>query len=69
MRYISSISYTAPKDRRFPFNIAAFRSSFDLELAPLTVFVGENMLGKSTLLKTLALAMSLEFIGGPIEQK
>jgi predicted ATPase len=69
MTYIKSISFEVQKDRRFPFNIDAFSSSFNLELAPLTIMVGQNGTGKSSLLKTLAVKLDCESIGGAIEQK
>jgi len=69
MAYIKSISFKAQKDRRFPFNIDAFSSSFDLKLAPVTILVGQNGTGKSSFLKTLAIKLDCESIGGAIEEK
>jgi len=69
MAFIKSISFEVQKDRRFPFNIDAFSSSFDLKLSPVTIIVGQNGTGKSSFLKTLAVKLDCESIGGAIEQK
>ena len=50
--------------RRFPFSVPALRDFRSLDLdAPVTLFVGENGTGKSTLLEALAVAAELPALG------
>lgn len=48
----------------YPFNLPGFRNFSGMRFTePITIFVGENGTGKSTLLKSLALYMNLPAIG------
>lgn len=50
--------------RRFPFSVPALREFESLDCnAPVTLFVGENGTGKSTLLEALAVAADLPALG------
>lgn len=49
---------------RFPFSVPALRELEELEFSqPVTLFIGENGTGKSTLLESLALAAGLPAVG------
>jgi predicted ATPase len=62
---LQAIRYEPPKEAdAFPFSIPALRSLSELPLdAPVTLFVGENGSGKSTVLEALAIAAGLATAG------
>jgi predicted ATPase len=63
---LRALRYTPPTDGidRFPFSVPALRELRELPLdAPVTLFVGENGSGKSTVLEALALAAKLSTAG------
>jgi predicted ATPase len=65
--FLRTIRYSAPTPSRadFPFSIPLFKKSFNLELAkPITIIVGENGTGKSTLLESLAAKCRFSIHGG-----
>lgn len=47
----------------YPFSLAAVRGLADIEFAPVTVLVGDNGTGKSTLVEALAVAAGLNAEG------
>jgi predicted ATPase len=50
---------------RYPFGLAAFRDGFDLSFeTPVTIIVGENGTGKSTLLEAIAVLVGFDEAGG-----
>lgn len=65
--HLRSIGYRPPLESqvdRFPFTIPVLRSLETLELhSPVTIFVGENGSGKSTVIEGIALAASLAVVG------
>lgn len=68
--YLRSISYTKPeKDTSYPFCIPLLKALTTLELkAPVTILVGENGTGKSTLIEGIAAAAESITVGDlPIE--
>lgn len=67
MSFIRSFSIAADKQHPFPFNIPAVRFARAVGLdQAVTVFVGDNGTGKSTLLESIAYAIDTPLIGGPI---
>jgi predicted ATPase len=55
LRSITLRSESFPTSDHYPFNLAVFREPFTLDLQqPITLFVGENGTGKSTLLEAIA---------------
>ena len=48
----------------YPFGLPAVRALQDIEFAPVTVFVGDNGTGKSTLVEALAVAAGFNAEGG-----
>jgi predicted ATPase len=48
----------------YPFGLPAVRALPDIEFAPVTVFVGDNGTGKSTLVEALAIAAGFNAEGG-----
>ena len=62
---LSAVAYRSPEgDRGFPFSVPAIASLEHLDLgAAVTLFVGENGTGKSTLLEAIALAADLPAVG------
>jgi len=67
MPFIKSFTIDTEKQHPFPFNISAVKFAKDIELDKLvTIFVGENGSGKSTILESIAYAINLPLIGGHI---
>ena len=65
MAFIRSISINTDKQHPFPFNIPAIRYARRVELNEnVTIFVGDNGTGKSTLLESLACRLNVPLIGG-----
>jgi len=63
--FLRTIRYSSPNENRFPFNLPLFKKSFDLKFKkPITIFVGENGTGKSTLLEGLAAKCGFALEGG-----
>lgn len=57
---IESIRVTPPNNENYPFNLALFKSEINLDVkAPVTLFLGENGSGKSSLLKLLQSKLQL----------
>lgn len=54
---------SAPADG-YPFDLPAIAGIDELEFAPVTIFVGENGSGKSTIIEALAIAAGLNAEGG-----
>ncbi|RSD26843.1 AAA family ATPase [Mesobacillus subterraneus] len=56
-----------PTFRHYPFNLPSLRTLEELELHPkVTFFIGENGMGKSTLLEAMAVAMGFNAEGGSL---
>jgi len=53
-----------PDFARYPFAIPAIRTLETLDLAPVTILVGENGSGKSTLVEAIAVALGINAEGG-----
>ncbi len=69
MPFLKSFSINTTRTNPFPFNIPAVKYAKHVELnSPVTVLVGDNGYGKSTLLEAIALKLKLALIGGQIEQ-
>jgi predicted ATPase len=67
MPFIKSFSVDTDKKHPFPFNIPAVKFARQIILNPgVTIFVGDNGTGKSTLLESLAFSLKLPLIGGYI---
>lgn len=69
--YLISVEYKKPNDtNRYPFNILLFKNFSEIKFTSnITIFVGENGTGKSTLLNGIAAAVGSITIGGDsIEQ-
>lgn len=67
MPFLKSFSINTDKKHPFPFNIAAVRFSRQVQLdSRVTIFIGDNGTGKSTLLESIALCLRLPLIGGHI---
>lgn len=65
MAFIRSFSIDTDRQHPFPFNIPAVRFARDKKLSEaVTIFVGDNGTGKSTLLESLACALNVPLIGG-----
>jgi predicted ATPase len=65
MTFIRSFSIKTDKQHPFPFNIPAIKFARDVELdKAVTIFVGDNGTGKSTLLESLAASLNVPLIGG-----
>jgi len=65
--YLRSVSLKSdfPMSQRYPFSIPAVRKLGELELHPrVTILVGDNGMGKSTLLEAIAVAARLNAEGG-----
>ncbi len=69
MPHLRSVTFTAPRDEaaaRFPFTVPALRALAGSTLSlttPVTLFVGENGSGKSTVLEGLARAIGCITVG------
>lgn len=67
MPFLKSFSINTQKQNPFPFNIAAVKWAKQISLHPkVTIFIGDNGCGKSTLMETIALKLNLPLIGGYI---
>lgn len=65
MLFIKSFSINTGKEHPFPYNIPAIKFSKQVVLDfPVTIFVGDNGTGKSTLLETVGAAVNLPLIDG-----
>ena len=65
MSFIKSFSINTDKRNPFPFNIPAVRFAKQITAdSKITIFVGDNGTGKSTLLESLALYLNLPLISG-----
>ena len=65
MTYITRFSLNTPRSHPFPFDIPSVRFAQDIDLgAPVTCFVGDNGMGKSTLLEVLAFRLQLPHMDG-----
>ncbi len=61
---LTTVSYSAGVEGGFPFSVPALSSLRELDLdAPVSILVGENGTGKSTLLEALAIACELPAVG------
>jgi predicted ATPase len=68
MPFIKSFTIDTEKQHPFPFNISAVRFAKDIALnKQVTIFVGDNGTGKSTLMESIALVLNLPLIGGYIK--
>ena len=68
MPFIRSFSINTDNQHPFPYNIPAVRFAKQTALDPgVTIFVGDNGCGKSSLLEALALKLDLPLIGGYIK--
>ena len=65
MVHLKKIKLNCPEIKEFPFNIPVVRDLEQLEfISPVTILVGENGTGKSTLLEALAVSIGSIAIGG-----
>jgi len=60
----AELSVGSGEDDGYPFELPAVRALPDIEFAPVTVFVGDNGTGKSTLVEALAVAAGFNAEGG-----
>ncbi len=60
----AALSDGSGEDDRYPFGLPAVRALPGIEFAPVTVFVGDNGTGKSTLVEALAVAAGFNAEGG-----
>jgi predicted ATPase len=68
MPFIKSFSINTTKQQPFPFNIPAVQFAKNIALTKaVTIFVGDNGSGKSSLLEAIAYKINLPLIGGFIE--
>ena len=67
MSFLRSFGIVTDRQHPFPYNIPAVRFAREVGLEqPVTVFVGDNGTGKSTLLESIAYAIDIPLIGGRI---
>jgi len=67
MSFLRSFSINTDKQHPFPFNIPAVRFGRQVAMGEsVTIFVGDNGTGKSTLLESIAYGLDLPLIGGRI---
>ncbi len=67
MPFIKSFSIITDRQHPWPYNIPAVQYAREIDLDnPVTILVGDNGTGKSTLLETLAVKINLPLIGGMI---
>lgn len=52
--------------RNYPFATELYRKGFTIDFAPITIIVGENGVGKSTLLESLAYTIGFPTYGGNV---
>ena len=64
MVYLLSAEVSEGSGDGYPFGLPAVRALSDIEFAPVTVFVGDNGTGKSTLVEALAVAAGFNAEGG-----
>jgi len=65
MAFIRSFSINTDREHPFPYNIPAIRFARQVALnEQVTIFVGDNGTGKSTLLEALACRLNIPLIGG-----
>jgi predicted ATPase len=64
MVYLLSAEVSEGSGDGYPFGLPAVRALPDIEFAPVTVFVGDNGTGKSTLVEALAVAAGFNAEGG-----
>ncbi|MBL8606155.1 MAG: AAA family ATPase [Myxococcales bacterium] len=64
LRAVSLPPHRLSRSGDYPFNLPVVRALRDLELHPVTYFVGENGAGKSTLLEAIAVAAGFNAEGG-----
>ena len=65
MAFIRSFSINTDRQHPFPYNIPAIRFARQVKLnEQVTIFVGDNGTGKSTLLEALACRLNVPLIGG-----
>lgn len=65
MPYLNNFSIKSGKSQPFPFNVPAVRWASNISVdAPVTILVGDNGCGKSTILETIGLSLNLPLIGG-----
>lgn len=65
MPYISTIHINSKRTQPFPYDIPAIKFAKDLVLkSPVSFFIGENGMGKSTLLETIACQLQLPHLDG-----
>lgn len=70
MPFLKSFSINTDKKHPFPFSVAAVRFAKNVNLDErVTIFIGDNGTGKSTLLESIALSVQLPLIGGHISQQ
>ena len=64
MPALQSIQYRAPRSQDiFPFNLPLLKKLERIQLGEITILVGENGTGKSTLLEALAVKTNLQTFG------
>ncbi len=64
MNLLSLVVENTDNRRTYPFATELYRKGFSIDFAPITVIVGENGVGKSTLLESLAYSMGFPTYGG-----
>lgn len=70
MPYLSAFTINTERTNPFPFNTAGVKFAKDIEFStPVTFIIGDNGVGKSTLLETLAYRLQLPHIDGADYQK
>lgn len=68
MSFIKSFSIITEKQNPFPFNVAAVKFAKEMLIGnTVTIFVGDNGSGKSSLLEAIAYKLNLPLIGGFIK--
>lgn len=67
MPFIQSFSINTSKQNPFPFNVLAVKFAKEIALSNVTIFVGDNGSGKSSLLEAIAYKINLPLIGGFIK--
>jgi len=65
MAFLKSFSINSGKKNPFPYNISAVQFAKHVSLGKqVTIFIGDDGCGKSTLPETIALQLNLPLIGG-----